>query len=752
MAGALTLAALWRDFPLSPAPSGSLAGHALCWAKLAASQIPPGLFSAGARSCAAHWSALGEAQRFAVEWRSAVAAIAACAPAAMTARGALSPRDELTLIRGPARHEGQAAARQLRSKFAAQAKRRPDHAIAPGVPWTAEMWTRHTLIVGGVGSGKSTFLRPLIKRVVESGDPALIFDPKGEFTEAFAAPAILAPWDDRSLAWDVARDLRNTQDMRRLAAAMIRESTDPMWANAARQLLVGLLVYLQATRGREWGWAHLARLVFLPQPELLAIMTRWHPEAVRAVERASITTQGILINLGSFCAPIVDLASAWGATPPERRISFRRWADGKSPWRQIIIQGHGSYVDLTKSYVEAVIGTVAARVNSVEMRDDPKRKLWFIADELPQAGKIPIRALFEVGRSRGVRCVVACQDFAQLEEIHGSPFVRALTSMCGTLVVGQMSPGETAERLCKTLGSREHERRNVSMSADGARRSETVSFSRESVPLYSPAELASRLGPSRDGKGVALLVFAGGDAHELFYPVVQLRRARRAHVPAAWTLGVAATPAKPANPPNATTVPNESALPAQLCEGARPGFSGPRSPSTESGCSASVGVGPTASDPMIAALLASDFPWPEEDRRGEESSELSGMTAVSSPCLKSDPGAAFTGDGEKMTKPEDINCKSDAPEALVDQTVKSENARAAESIDEEWVQASLREARGEEDPQGLAWLEEVREAWWRNKLAWLPDAAVVAFLRARRASFIAITWLSSVRRSLGRKG
>ena len=235
-------------------------------------------------------------------------------------------------------------------------------------------------------------------------------------------------------------------------------------------------------------------------------MRRWHPEAVRAVERASITTQGILINLASFCAPIVDLASAWGATPPERRISFRRWADGKSPWRQIIVQEHGSYADLTKSYVEAVVGTVAARVNSVEMRNDPSRKRWFIADELPQAGKIPIRELFEVGRSRGVRCVVSCQDFAQLEEVHGPLFVRALTSMCGTLVVGQVSPGETAEQLCKNLGSREHERRNVSVSIDSAKRSETVSFSRESVPLYSPSELASRLGPTRVAKASSSLL------------------------------------------------------------------------------------------------------------------------------------------------------------------------------------------------------------------------------------------------------
>ncbi len=610
--GAVALAALWRDLPWLPAPAGSLGAQALCWAKAAASQLPPGLFANGGRACFERWSALGPAERFAADWRVAVAALAACAPAALTARRALAPRDGLALLRGPSRHEGRAAARRLRARHAAQAKRRPDHPIAPGVPWSADMWTRHTLIVGGVGSGKSTFLRPLIKRVVESGDQALIFDPKGEFTEAFAQPAILAPWDCRSLAWDVARDLRNVQDMRRFAAAMIRESSDPMWANAARQLLVGLLVYLRATRGREWGWAHLARLVFLPQPELLAIMKRWHPEAMRAVERASVTTQGVLINLSAFCAPIVDLASAWGATPPERRVSFRRWADGKSRWRQIIIQGHGSYAELTKSYVEAVVGTVAARVNSVEMRDDPSRKLWFIADELPQAGRIPIRALFEMGRSRGVRCVVACQDFAQLEEIHGVSFVRALTSMCGTLIVGQMSPGETAERLCKTFGAREHERRNVSVAENGAQKTTTVSFSRESVALYSPSELAARLGPTKDGRGVKLLIFAGGDAHELFYPIVRLRSARRPHFPAPWTLGSAAGSAQQAS------VPSEpEAVGREPRAAASSGAPNEASGADRQSVALAEALGIGAIDPMIADLLASDFPETNDGERGD---------------------------------------------------------------------------------------------------------------------------------------
>ena len=406
--------------------------------------------------------------------------------------------------------------------------------------------------MGGVGSGKSTVIKPLIDRVVASGEQLLLFDPKSEFTIGFGRPDLVAPWDARSLAWDLARDMRNALDMRRFAAAMIRESQDPMWSNASRQLLVGLMIHLKETREFAWGWRDLAGLVALPQSKLLPIMQSCHPEAIRAVEKASVTTAGILINLSAFCSSIFDLAEAWGDAPPERRVSFVEWTSGASKFPQLVLQGHGAYAELTKSYVEGIVGIVSAIVNSVEMRDDPKRKIWFIADEFAQMGKIPVRPLFEVGRSRGVRCVVACQDFSQLEEIYGAPMVKAIVAMSGTLLVGQMMQGDTAEALCKAFGTREVERANISSSYQGAggssNRSSTLSYARDEVALYKPSELASRLGLTPNGKGVRLVLFTGGDAFELTWPHYAMRDEREPHVPARWTLGYSSAD-EPAPPP-----------------------------------------------------------------------------------------------------------------------------------------------------------------------------------------------------------
>lgn len=542
VAALLALVVLWRPLPGLPAPPGSLAEHLPYWLKLAARVVWKTAFARDAATYIGLFNGWAREEQLGLVWRCAVAAWAFLMPAVLLAGPALRPRDGLIYLRGSARHEGLEAPQHLAASLGARAKRRPDHEIAPGVVYPTDMWTRHVLVVGGTGSGKSTVIKPLIDKIVKAGEQMLLFDPKREFTVGFKEPALIAPWDNRSLSWDIARDMRNTLDMRRLAATMIRESHDPMWSNASRQLLVGLMIYLKATRKDDWGWRELRDFVSLPQSDLLVIMAEWHPEAVRAVEKASVTTAGILINLASFCATIFDLAEAWGDVPRERRVSFVEWSQGRSNYPQIILQGHGAYVELTRSYVESIVGIVSAMVNSVEMEDDRSRKIWFVADEFAQMGKLPVRPLFEVGRSRGVRCVVAVQDFAQLEEIYGAAMVKALIGMCGTLVVGQMMQGETAEQLCKAFGTREVERSNVSSSYGGAgsgsNRSTTLNFNRDDVPLYKPSELSSRLGLNAEDTGVVLILFTGGQAYELFWPHYEVRKERAGHEPASWTRGV----------------------------------------------------------------------------------------------------------------------------------------------------------------------------------------------------------------------
>lgn len=550
---------LWRPLPIVGLPRGSFAEHGLLAIKFAMHAFFPHWFAHDAVWYGTFWSQRSLADVVGACLRLLIALVSAVVPAILNARTYLRPRDALMEIRGGHRFELGEGAAELAVAMKSIKNAIPDFDFAPGVSYPSQNWSQHVLAVGGVGAGKSTFMRPLLQRIVKSGDRLLCFDPKGEFTAGFKTPIIMAPWDARSHAWDIAADMRNHGDMERFAAAVIKDSQDPMWSNAARGLLVGFLVYLQSARGTQWGWQDLADLLTLPEEDILPLMQRYYPEASRAVAAASVTTKGILINLDSFCRPIFHLARAWGQLPKERRISFVRWTkDPKIATRQIMLQGNGAYPELTRAYVEGIVSVIAGIVNSVELDDDPARKLWILADEFAQMGKIPIRPLFEVGRSRGVRCVVACQDFAQLEEVHGKEGTRALISMCGTLMVGRIGPGETAETLSKNLGTREVERSNVSTSYDGKAGSSspttTLTYSRDSLALYVPAELAARLGDKPSLNGCVFAVAVQGKTYEILWPYFAMHKVRKAHVAAQWTLGVQpiAEPAKLGDPDSGT--------------------------------------------------------------------------------------------------------------------------------------------------------------------------------------------------------
>lgn len=534
IAGAASLALMWRPLPGLPLPPGALADHFKHWAALAAHAASPRLFPRMSAAYADFWGRISEAERWGMLARCALAAWLAALPAWLLAGPMLRPRDMLIELRGAKRREGADAESALRDELRPRIARGADHEVAPGIAYPAELWTRGTLVVGGVGSGKSTFLRPLIDKVARSGEQMLLFDAKSEFTEGWAGPALLAPWDARSLAWDVAKDLRNVLEMQRFAEALVAESSDAVWSNASRQVLVGVLLSLRGQLGSRWGWADLRERLSLPHSALLSLMEAWHPVAARSLEKASVTSQGVLINLAAFCSSIFHLAEAWGGHPPSRRVSMVEWTLGKSPHRQLILQGHAGYGSFASSVAEAIVGVFSALVASVEMPDDPNRKIWFIADEAAQLGNAPIHPLFSMGRSRGVRAVLAAQDLSQLEEIHGAPAIKALVSMVGTLVVGQTMQGESAETLCRAFGSREVERPTGGAGPQGPG-SAAASFVREQVSLYAPSELASRLGFAPDGGGCVLILFTGGKAYELAWPVFRMRKARPACVPAAWT-------------------------------------------------------------------------------------------------------------------------------------------------------------------------------------------------------------------------
>lgn len=409
-------------------------------------------------------------------------------------------------------------------------------------PISLDRETRHILVTGSVGGGKTQVIKPLMLAAIARKDKMFIYDNKGDFCAELPG-IIIAPWDARSVAWDIASDCTSKQDAKELAARLIVESKDPLWSNAARQVLTGMIIKLQSERPRKWSWQDLADLMPLPQDELLIIMRKYFPEGIRAVEEASKTTQSILINLSAFAGIIFDLADAWGNS--KARFSFVNWLkdqDREAKVRTVIVQGSGRFAELQKAYISSIIAAMASRINSAEIGESKTRRVWFFIDEFAQLGKVAgFAPLLEIGRSKGIRVVIGLQDINQIRDLYGKEQAESWMSMIGTHIYARISPGDTADFVSGLVGDREVERPNIShtlgsgaapgvLSQGGTT---TTSWQRETLPVIFPSELSTELGSTK--RGVKAMFLGYTDALILLWPYTTLKKIRKPSVLADWT-------------------------------------------------------------------------------------------------------------------------------------------------------------------------------------------------------------------------
>lgn len=141
--------------------------------------------------------------------------------------------------------------------------------------------------------------------------------------------------------------------------------------------------------------------------------------------------------------------------------------------------------------IRSIIMQLAMKIES--MPDDSSKRIWLFLDEFPQLEKIEgILPLLEIGRSKGVRIVIAAQNIDQLIHIYGESLTNSIQSMCQTHIYGRLSLGETANRICNQFGTATYEA--VYPRLDHARKILGYDKKREQLSVISLDYLTSNLG------------------------------------------------------------------------------------------------------------------------------------------------------------------------------------------------------------------------------------------------------------------
>ncbi|WP_375208270.1 helicase HerA-like domain-containing protein [Hyphococcus sp.] len=453
------------------------------------------------------------------------------------ARAARMERQKAKVVRGRRYLTGGEARAYLRSACAAERRRfGKGLEFPPGIHISAERETRHWLIWGSVGAGKTQTMLHLMHAAIQRGDKVLVLDTKGDMTAIMPTePALVAPQDERSFVWDVAADCRTKQDARELAARFIPASNDPIWSDAAREIFVACIAQLQAEKPEQWSWADLRNMVLQDAAALFKTAQSYHPEAMRVLkDPSSKTAQSVLTTFQAHLNVVSALAESWGGHDHPPLISANKWLhmDHAKP---VILQRDAKYPELSNAWISGLLGLLSSAVGSPSLPESRTRRVWLFLDEFPQLPRMNDFSTFlDMGRSKGVIVVLGAQDIAQIRAVYGRERADSWIGMIGTQVITRLNFGRGAEEASLMIGDQDVEYKVRSTGTSGGHSTVTESIHRETRRVVTAADLSNRLGPRRKSIRIALLG-PGKDAYELDLPYARQQQMRPASQPAQWT-------------------------------------------------------------------------------------------------------------------------------------------------------------------------------------------------------------------------
>jgi len=329
------------------------------------------------------------------------------------------------------------------------------------MPVSAEVM--HSFVIGGPGSGKTTFFNQLIETLHKRGEKrVIIYAFKGDSVEKFydsETDILFNPIDSRSVRWTVSNEILAITDIVAIAASLIPPAmqAEPFWNDGARDVFSGLLHYLwqnnMKTNADIWS------AVSAPATQIRDWLqnTKGGERGLRYVEDASSKQAMSILSVmmqytksfeymagidGDFCI------SDWISKEPEKR----QW---------IFITNYSEIEATLKPILSLFIDLLGRKLLSLP--DNLNRRIFFILDEFGTLQRLStITRLKTLARSKGGVIFDAIQDIGQLDKIYGEPTRQTLISASSTSLIFRVSDPVAGEYISRKLGDTEVEEKRKS--------------------------------------------------------------------------------------------------------------------------------------------------------------------------------------------------------------------------------------------------------------------------------------------------
>ncbi len=363
--------------------------------------------------------------------------------------------------------------------------------------------TSHFAIVGATGSGKTMSLRMLMQSVLPQighGNDvrALVYDAKSDMLPILknicpqTRVVTLNPFDARSVAWDMAKDVTSPASCQQLAAALIsnlgKPKSQPYFEDTARHFLTGILTVFNKRAKGVWTFRDL--MVAKSRPEYVKAILGCEPETRGQLEHFSRedTVKDVFSTFQTSMAQYEFVAAAWDHA--KEKVSLVDWLNDEL----IILLGNNSIAAEATNEINRVIFRRMTEL-LLGQEETESRQTWVFLDEIREAGNLDLLGkLLNTGRSKGCCVVLGFQDIEGMREVYGNKVANELVGQCNHKAILKLNSPETAEWASKLFGDREvvENRRSSNQSNSSVfQGSTTESTGRVRKQLVTPGELIS---------------------------------------------------------------------------------------------------------------------------------------------------------------------------------------------------------------------------------------------------------------------
>ncbi len=369
------------------------------------------------------------------------------------------------------------------------------------MPLVKDSETKHILITGTTGSGKTNLIHNLLPQLIKNARPALVIDQTGEMIARYYNPdrgdIIFNPLDSRSHTWDFWTDNASSSRLEKFAKVLFKygktpySGSDPFWDNSAEVIFIACVQYLLKKDIRSIS--ELQNMLNTLSLEELAQKLE-NTNASRYLTKSNKTTASSILSVMATNTKPLNLLSEIGEQFSSKEFSLKQYFDevkaGSSKW--LFLSSPPDLREVTMPLIACIFELSISYLIGMGINYD--RRMWFIIDEFASLGRLNgFSTLMSESRKYGGCVLAATQSINQLLENFGTHTANHIFGQFATKFLFRSDDPTSAKIISSIFGELEysHQQKNTSFGANEFRDGISYTQQQRHKTLITTDNLAS---------------------------------------------------------------------------------------------------------------------------------------------------------------------------------------------------------------------------------------------------------------------